>query len=259
VSLFYKIENLKARYRQWVLREGEKAIRRVEYYIGQNSRVGDTPYIATEHFSWIPEIEAQWKLVRAELDILLEKVDELPNFQDISKDQYAVTTDDGWKTYFFYAYGVKAENNCQQCPETARIIESIPGLNLAFFSILMPHKEVPVHRGPYKGVIRMHLPLRVPHPATDCALSIGDDIRHWQEGKVILFDDTYPHEAWNHTDGIRAVLFLDFVRPMRFPASLVNRFLIQLIAWSPLIQDEKPTFEEWDRRMGKVFSQKSTH
>jgi ornithine lipid ester-linked acyl 2-hydroxylase len=245
--------DLKEKYRQWIIREGEKAIRRVEGYIGRNSLVGDTPFIATDHFSWVPEVEAQWQAVRQELDVLLEKVDQLPNFQDISRDQYAVTTDNLWKTYFFYAYGVKAEGNCQQCPATARLVESIPGINLAFFSILLPHKTIPVHRGPYKGVIRLHLPLLVPEPADQCAIRIGDEIQHWQEGKVILFDDTYPHDAWNHTDGIRAVLFLDFVRPMRFPASWFNRLLLQIIARSPYIRGEKPAFDEWDRRLTRIF------
>ncbi|MCU0565583.1 MAG: aspartyl/asparaginyl beta-hydroxylase domain-containing protein [Oculatellaceae cyanobacterium Prado106] len=254
VPQFYK--DLQEKYRAWIIREGENAIRRMESYIGKNSLVGDTPYIDGHHFDWLPRIESQWRLVQQELDILLEKVDQLPNFQDISRDQYDVTNDDRWKTYFFYAYGVRADRNCKQCPETTRLIESIPGLNTAFFSILMPHKQIPVHRGPYKGVVRMHLPLRVPEPATDCALRIGGDLRHWEEGKSILFDDTYPHDAWNNTDGIRAVLFLDFVRPMRFPASLVNRFLLQLISWSPYIQGEKPNFEEWDRRMEKLFSKK---
>jgi ornithine lipid ester-linked acyl 2-hydroxylase len=243
----------KEKYRQWVIREGEKAIRRVEGYIGRNSLVGDTPFLPADKFNWVPAIEAQWRSVRQELEVLLEKVEELPNFQDISKDQYAVTTDHLWKTYFFYAYGVKAEGNCQQCPKTARLIESIPGINLAFFSILMPHKTIPVHRGPYKGVVRLHLPLKVPEPATGCAIRVGDEIQHWEEGKVILFDDTYPHDAWNHTDGIRAVLFIDFVRPMRFPASWINRLLIQIISWSPYIRGEKPAFDEWDRRLTQIF------
>jgi ornithine lipid ester-linked acyl 2-hydroxylase len=251
MNSFYR--DLKDKYRQWILTEGEKAIRRAESYIGRNSLVGDTPFLAVEQFDWIPEVEANWQVVRKELDVLLEKVNELPNFQDISKDQYAVTTDNLWKTYFFYAYGVKAEGNCQQCPETARLIESIPGINLAFFSILMPHKTIPIHRGPYKGVVRMHLPLKVPEPAIECAIRVGEEIRHWEEGKVILFDDTYPHDAWNHTDGIRAVLFIDFIRPMQFPASLINRLLIQLIAWSPYVRGEKPAFKEWDQRLTQIF------
>jgi ornithine lipid ester-linked acyl 2-hydroxylase len=242
---------LKTQYRQWLLKEGEKAIRRLEGYIGRNSLVGDTPYLENHHFSWIPELESNWKTIQQELDTLLQNVDRLPNFQDISKDQYDITQDDLWKTYFFCAYGVKAEGNCQRCPQTAQLLAQIPGLNLAFFSILLPHKTIPVHRGPYRGVIRLHLPLRVPEPAIACGLRVGDEVRHWQEGKVLLFDDTYPHEAWNHTDGIRVVLFVDIVRPLRFPASWFNRFFIQLIAWSPYIQEAKINFEEWDKKMRK--------
>jgi ornithine lipid ester-linked acyl 2-hydroxylase len=251
--------NLKAQYRQWILREGEKAIRRLEGYIGRNSLVGDTPYLSTEAFHWIPELETNWKVIRQELDVLLEKVEQLPNFQDISRDQADITHDHLWKTYFFCAYGFKAQHNCQQCPETARILDHIPGINLAFFSILLPHKQIPIHRGPYKGVIRLHLPLKVPQPPTQCAIRVGDQIRHWEEGKVMLFDDTYPHEAWNHSDEIRVVLFIDVIRPMRFPAAWFNRWMLQLIAISPYVRGERPNFEEWDRRLGNIFSEQAKH
>jgi ornithine lipid ester-linked acyl 2-hydroxylase len=246
------ISHLKAQYRQWILKEGEQAIRRLEGYIGRNSLVGDTPYFSSDFFPWIPDLEAQWKTIRQELDVLLEQVDRLPNFQDISRDQYDITQDSLWKTYFFCAYGVKAKNNCQQCPETDRILATIPGINLAFFSILLPHKQIPVHRGPYKGVIRLHLPLKVPHP-DQCGIRVGDEVRHWEEGKVMLFDDTYPHEAWNHSDEIRVVLFVDIIRPMRFPAAWFNRWMLQLIAISPYVRGERPNFEEWDQKLGRLF------
>jgi ornithine lipid ester-linked acyl 2-hydroxylase len=246
------ISNLKAQYRRWILQAGEKAIRRLEAYIGHNSLIGDTPYFSPDSFPWIADLESQWQIIRQELDVLLEKVDRLPNFQDISRDQYDITQDNLWKTYFFCAYGVKAAHNCLQCPATDRLLSTIPGLNLAFFSILLPHKQIPVHRGPYKGVVRLHLPLKVPHP-TQCGIRVGGEVRHWEEGKVMLFDDTYPHEAWNHSDDIRVVLFVDIIRPMRFPASLFNRWMLNLIAISPYIRDERPNFEEWDRKLGQVF------
>ncbi|MEO1669393.1 MAG: aspartyl/asparaginyl beta-hydroxylase domain-containing protein, partial [Cyanobacteria bacterium J06631_2] len=177
-----------------------------------------------------------------------------PRFQDISPDQgKKISQDDLWKTFFLYGYGVKMEQNCNYCPQTTRIIEQIPGMKTAFFSIMLPGKHIPEHRGPYNGVLRCHLPLKVPDAREQCGIRVDQETRHWEEGKTIVFDDSYPHEAWNKTDQIRVVLFLDIMRPMSFPGSLVNRLLISLIRWSPFIRDAHKNQQQWDRKIAKVF------
>lgn len=233
--------------RQLILKQGEKLLRKLEQQIGKASLVGDRTFFDTENFDWVTEVENNWLKIRQELDLLLQNLEQLPNFQDISEDQYSITKDNLWKTYFLYAYGIKVEENCLKCPETTKIIETIPGMKTAFFSILLPHKHIPEHCGPYKGVIRYHLALKVPEQQDKCAIKVGNDIRHWSEGKSLIFDDTFPHEAWNQTDEIRVVLFLDFVRPMRLPWSIINQSLIQLIAWSPLVQKGKKNLEKWNQ------------
>jgi beta-hydroxylase len=233
--------------RQLILKQGEKLLRKLEQQIGKASLVGDRTFFDTENFDWVAEVESNWLKIRQELDLLLQNLEQLPNFQDISEDQYSITKDNLWKTYFLYAYGIKVEENCLKCPETTKIIETIPGMKTAFFSILLPHKHIPEHCGPYKGVIRYHLALKVPEQQEKCAIRVGNDIRHWSEGKSLIFDDTFPHEAWNQTDEIRVVLFLDFVRPMGLPWSIINQSLIQLIAWSPLVQKGKKNLEKWNQ------------
>jgi ornithine lipid ester-linked acyl 2-hydroxylase len=237
-----------------ILAHGETSLRRLEKLIARFSLIGDSAFFDRQQFDWVTTLEANWLTIRQELDSVLKNVDQLPNFQDISTDQYSITQDQYWKTYFFYAYGIKAENNCKQCPETTRLIEQVPGMKTAFFSILLPHKQIPEHRGPYKGLIRYHLGLKVPQLYKNCGIRVNDEIRHWQEGESLIFDDTFPHSAWNSTEEIRVVLFLDVIRPMRFPFSWLNRSLLQLIIWSPYIQDNKPNFQEWDDRLKQIFS-----
>ena len=55
-----------------------------------------------------------------------------------------------------------------------------------------------------------HLPLIVP---ADCALVVGGEARAWQEGKTMVFDDTFVHEAWNRSEQLRVVLLLDLWNP----------------------------------------------
>lgn len=136
------------------------------------STVGNPAFFEPEVFPWVGVLEANWRVIREELDEVLRYRDELPNFQDISPEQASLSADNKWKTYFFYAYGVKA-GNIERCPRTAELLWEIPGMKTAFFSILGPRKHLPPHRGPYKGVIRYHLGLKIPEPSTACGIRVG--------------------------------------------------------------------------------------
>ncbi|PYL32104.1 MAG: hypothetical protein DMF35_09075, partial [Verrucomicrobia bacterium] len=97
-------------------------------------------------------------------------------------------------------------------------------------------------------VLRYHLALIIPQPASSCGIKVNGETRHWEEGKSLVFDDTYRHEAWNDTNGDRVVLFMDFVRPLRFPASLLNWVLLNAIALSPLVLGAKGNYLAWEKR-----------
>ncbi|MEM9219947.1 MAG: aspartyl/asparaginyl beta-hydroxylase domain-containing protein [Cyanobacteria bacterium P01_F01_bin.150] len=248
---------LNRRHHQFVVTQGEALVRSLEANIARNSLVDNRPFLSPESFPWVAELESHWGIIRRELDDLLQLVESLPNFQDISADQSSITDDSLWKTFFLYGYGFKAEKNCLRCPQTTRLIEQIPGMKTAFFSILLPHKHIPEHRGPYKGVLRYHLGLKIPqplsqHPGDACRIRVGGETHAWHEGKSLVFDDTFPHEAWNPTDDIRVILFVDVVRPMRLPFSLLNRAMIRLIGISPYIQEAKRQTLMWEQRLEQV-------
>ena len=227
-------------------------IKRIERALIRYSAVPDTPFADPSRLAWIPQLEAGWPGVRAELERVLEHPERLPSFQEISKDQVNITQDDRWKTYFLYGYGYRMDSNCRQCPETARLVESIPGMFTAFFSVLAPGKRIPLHRGPYKGLLRCHLGLIVPGTPDDCWIEVGGERGHWQEGKCIVFDDTYKHQVHNDTPHTRVVLFLDIVRPMRFPGSWLNRLVLGIIRLSPFIRDAVKNQTAWEKRLGEA-------
>jgi len=103
------------------------------------------------------------------------------------------------------------------------------------------------HRGPYNGVLRLHLGLLVPAtPPQTVAIRVDNEVCHWQEGKVLIFDDSYEHEAWNHSNETRVVLFVDFVKPLRFPASFVNWLILNIALFTPFIREAKKAYKEWE-------------
>jgi ornithine lipid ester-linked acyl 2-hydroxylase len=232
-------------------RVGDRLLKRVNRAIARHSELPDQPVYDPADFPWVRPLEEHWKSIRVELDRVLAHRDALPNFQDISTDQYNLTHDDKWKTYFFYGYGFRSDANCARCPETTRLIESIPGMKTAMFSILAPGKRIPPHDGPYKGVLRYHLGLIVPDAPDDTrdwvGIKVGGEVAHWSEGRSLVFDDTYEHEAWNDTDETRVVLFVDVVRPLRQPMRMANAAIIKIIGWSPFIQDAKRRHRQWEQ------------
>jgi aspartyl/asparaginyl beta-hydroxylase (cupin superfamily) len=240
-------ERLRKKKREIIINVGFKLICALESLIARLSPVGDHNIFPADQFKWVSRIEANWKTIRQELEEILKYRDKLPNFQDISKDQYQFTTDDKWKTYFLYCFGYKSENNCVRCPETTKLIESVSGKQTAFFSILSAHKHIPRHRGIYKGLIRYHLGLIIPQPNNACRIQIGDDITCWEEGKSLIFDDTYHHQVWNDTDGERVVLLMDVMRPLPFPFSTLNKLIIYLVGLSPFVQDGIKNEIEWEK------------
>jgi len=227
---------------------GERLLAPIERWIGRRSLVGDAAFFPLERFPWVAHIEENWETIRAELDALLEHHAALPNFQEISKDQIGITDDDRWKTFFLYGYGFRAKLGVEMCPRTAALMREIPGMTTAMFSILSPRKHILDHRGPYKGVLRYHLGLIVPAQKEACRIRVGEEIRHWDQGRSMIFDDTFNHEVWNDTDETRVVLFVDVLRPLPFPESAINRLIIKAIGLSPFVLDAKRNQEAWERR-----------
>ncbi len=234
--------------REAALNGGEAVIFSLEDWLLKSSTVPTTPFLDPTIFSWTQVLENGWEKIREELDQLLNFRDELPNFQDISRDVASITDDDQWKTVFFMGYGYRSEANWTRCPHTVSLLEQIPGLTTAFFSILGPGKRLPLHRGPYRGVLRYHLGLKVPEPAESCGIEVGGETRHWHEGESLLFDDGYQHQAWNESSEVRAVLFLDVVRPLSGAAKVANSTLLKAIAYSPFLRDAKKRHEAWEKR-----------
>jgi len=122
----------------------------------------------------------------------------------------------GWDNYHFQRLGKATSflerfpENLALCPKTAAVLEQIPLAGDAKFAVMQPGGYLKPHFSTFNGRLVCHLGLIVPK---NCAIRVADDVRTWEEGKVILFDDTYEHEAWNNADTLRAVLLLDMWHP----------------------------------------------
>jgi beta-hydroxylase len=212
------------------------------------SKVGNPPIYDTSVFSWTRALERAWPAIRAELDGVLTRQQDLPGFHEISADVAVISQDRGWKTFLLAGYGFKSQADIGLCPQTWAACLKIPGLVTAMFSILEPGKHLPPHRGPYNGVLRLHLGLIVPEPREQLGIRVESTVYRWKEGEAVVFDDAYEHEAWNRTAQTRVVLFLDFVKPLRFPANVLNWLLLHLAVFTPFIREGLDNEKAWEKR-----------
>lgn len=213
-----------------------------------HSKVGNPPIYENQVFPWTKTIEGEWRAIRTELDRVLVRKDDLPGFHELSADVATISQERGWKTFVLCGYGFRSQANINQCPETWRICQNIPGLTTAMFSILEPGKHLPAHRGPYNGVLRLHVGLIVPEPRDQLGIRVEKDLYRWKEGEAVIFDDAYEHEAWNRTDKTRVVLFVDFIKPLRFPANILNWLLLHLAVFTPFIREGMDNQKAWEKR-----------
>ena len=242
------LDQIRKRRRRWVKRQGKHILRSLYSFLGRQSLVGDYPVFDNSPFPWTRELENNWEPIQKELYALLKVREHLPSFHEVSPDQKKISLENHWKTFIFYGFGYKSERNCQRCPETSRTLNAIPNLKSAWFSILSPHYHIPPHRGVTKGVIRCHLGLVIPDNREKCVMRVDDQICQWEEGKCLVFDDTYDHEVKNDTDQQRVVLIIDVTRPMRLPGRFINSLLMQGIKWTAYVQDARKNLTAWEDR-----------
>ncbi|MFP3701404.1 aspartyl/asparaginyl beta-hydroxylase domain-containing protein, partial [Burkholderia sp. SIMBA_013] len=76
---------------------------------------------------------------------------------------------------------------------------------------------------------------------------VGGERYHWKEGEAVVFDDLYPHQVHNDTDGTRAVLFVDFERPCRAPIRWLNRLVLMAAPFTDEIRRGKANHDAWER------------
>ena len=237
------------RFRSIFIKSGKILLRGIGNFQARHSLVDTSPFLQSGQFAWVTELESQWESIKIELDKILEKPEEIPAFHQLSPDQKRISQGDNWKTFPFYVFGIRLEENALLCPQTIKAIEKLPGLQNAWFSILSPGYHIPPHRGPTRAVIRCHLGLVVPKDEDHCWLRVSDQIRSWQPGKCILFDDTYEHEVHNQTHESRVVLFLDVDRPSDWIGRLFNRLIILLVRSSSYVRDPIKNLRDWNQRL----------
>jgi len=214
---------------------------------GLYDRYLDTPPILDRQ-RYFPEhrlFEEHWQEIRAECLALMGEMAQVPEFHQLMEEQADLSHygNKYWRMCVLRAYGVDNKANQARCPRTAALLKDRPRILSATLSFLEGKKRIPPHRGPFRGILRFHLGVVIPRGAdggSASGLMIDGKTYALEEGKTLLWDDTFEHAAWNEADGIRACLLLDVARPaMPWPLAAFNWMVLKAIALAIRIRGQR--------------------
>jgi aspartate beta-hydroxylase/beta-hydroxylase len=206
--------------------KSDERVRRVLNALFLRSVGGDRrpPLIQpTDVFPECREFEDRFDDIRAEVDRLLERRS-LARYHDIDPMRATEVARD-WRLYFIYMMGEFNERARIDCPTVVELVKNMPRAISAIISVLEPGVNLAAHSGPYAGVLRYHLALRVPRNRPP-SIRVKDQHYTWKEREAIVLDDCFEHEVINQSDDLRVVLMVDFRRPMNPIYDRVNRFAL---------------------------------
>lgn len=171
-------------------------------------------------FSWAPAVEAATDAIRRELlAVMAPGVGDFRPYIRPEPNQprsHPLLDKKDWSALFFYENGTRYDETIARCPETWKAMQATPlpwveGWEpTVMFSLLKAGTRIPAHTGTHNTRLICHLPLIVP---PKCGFRVGNQVREWEEGKLLIFDDTIEHEAWNESSEDRVVLIFGIWRP----------------------------------------------
>jgi hypothetical protein len=165
------------------------------------------PWFDPAVFPLVTYLESHYDAIRQETLSL--------NPSSFHRESERIQRSGDWDVAFFYERGRRRREVCEACPVTTRGIEGHGAIltmaGLAYLSRMRAGTHIRAHTGPTNLRVRCHLGIRVPDG--DCAIRVEQETRRWEEGKCLVFDDHFEHEAWNHSDRDRIILIVDLWHP----------------------------------------------
>jgi aspartate beta-hydroxylase len=185
------------------------------------------PYLAQRQFfergefEWVAKLEAATPVIRDELlNLLNDGADFRPYVEDDpnrpTRDFHGLNNNRSWTALYLWRNAAVVPEITDRCPQTVEAFANVPLTHIGrrtpsvFFSRLEAAAHIPPHHGLLNCRLICHLPLIVP---PGCWLRVGNETRQWEEGKLLMFDDSMEHEAKNPTGELRIVLIFDIWRP----------------------------------------------
>ena len=210
-------------------RAGPKYIQFADRVISSHVGGDSSPafYDVQKTYPQLLTIDREYETVWKELRVLLPKKESIRLVHETITAHPVVP---GWRVLWVYFRNLNQYlPNRELFPETFAVLNQIPHMVDAWFSIIEPRKSIPAHRGMYRGLLRYHIAFKVPDNNPP-KLRVKNEYYTWKQGESVMFDDRHEHEVYNESDDYRVVLIVDVLRPLPWPLHMMNVVAIWCIA-----------------------------
>lgn len=178
-------------------------------------------FYEAQEFAWTEAFEAAAPAMLDELNALLDQQQSgfapyVRTRADRPAPSNPLRDDPSWGAHFLWEDGAVVPDHAAMAPATMRALELAPipviaqRSPMALYSLLRPGTHIRPHHGMLNTRLICHLPLIT---NDQCGLRVGNETRSWQPGRLMIFDDSIEHEAWNRGDATRIILLFEIWRP----------------------------------------------
>jgi len=175
------------------------------------------------------EIKKDWRVFKKSSAALLP-------IDEISADQAELNKLKKWNALVLYAYGHRNEVVLESFRSIASILaREEEKIKMMMFSVLQPGMKIPPHTGNNYHVLRGQLCIENEEPEKTNLKVMNTNVK-LNEGDVVVFDDTFLHEAWNNSAKDRVVLIIDFVKPFPFGVNWLNKIMLNRFSQSNYVK-----------------------
>ncbi|MEW2565910.1 aspartyl/asparaginyl beta-hydroxylase domain-containing protein [Streptomyces sp. NPDC047070] len=170
------------------------------------------PYAHTELAPFVSELEANHRAIRKEIGSAWTARREA--FSDY---EHYLTRQRNWQALHLFRDGGLVEESAGIAPTAYRVLKDsavdtsiLCPLLECHFSTLLPGAVIAPHCDLWNFSINLHLAVDIPD---GCSITVAGETRSWEEGKCLLFDYSFEHEARNEGTAPRTCLLIDLWHP----------------------------------------------
>ena len=164
------------------------------------------PWHDKQDYPFIARLEAGAKDIREELVYNLEH-----RAHFFTEEQENLHMGGEWVELRLKSSGYGFTKHTEHFPKTMKHIrECGEDFTSIKFSAIQPGTHIRTHTGPSNERLRVHLTLM---HSGGAKIRVANEWHTWEEGKAIIFDDSWEHEVIHTGDEIRVVLIMDIWHP----------------------------------------------
>jgi aspartyl/asparaginyl beta-hydroxylase (cupin superfamily) len=170
------------------------------------------PYAYPEIVPLVKALEENHPQIKAEQELAWS--DQRESFADY---EHYLVRQRNWQALYLYRDGALNPAAEPVMPTAHRVLKEhavdtglICSLLESHFSTLLPGAAIKPHCDLWNFSINLHLAIDIPEGA---GIRVAEETRQWEEGKCLLFDYSFEHEAWNDGSRTRTCLLADLWHP----------------------------------------------